>query len=210
MPNALRSTRRGGAIEDTVAVRAYGPSAAHRRAADGEAGCAMLDFVRCDDYPAALARLWAVFGDPSYPLAKYRALGATSVRLERFDVSPASIAVDLERVVPVDRASLPAWCRPLVGATQTLRHRSEWRRVAPATVDASLEIAPRGLPVRAEGRGTITELDGAHSRMEVRWQVTSPLPALGGRVEQLFADQLRAALAADHDFTAGYLERHRR
>lgn len=194
----------------TVVVRAYVAAVAHRGVAAGEAGCTMLGFVRCDDFEAALARLWAVFGDPAYPLAKYRALGASSVRLERFDVSPTAIAVELERVVPVDRARLPVWCRPLVGARQTLRHRSEWRRVAPATVSASLEIAPHGLPVRAEGHGTITELDGAHSRMEVRWQVTSALPALGGRVEQLFADQLRDALAADHDFTAGYLERHRR
>jgi hypothetical protein len=168
----------------------------------------MLAFDRCDDFAAALDRLWTVFGDRDYPLQKYRALGSTSVRIARFEVTPTAIAVELERRVPVDRARLPAWCRPLVGAQQTLRHRSEWRRVAPATATATIEIAPRAMPVRAAGAGTIRQLDAGHTRMALRWQVTSPLPGLGARIERLFGDSLREALDADRDFTVGYLARH--
>ena len=45
-----------------------------------------------------------------------------------------------------------------MAAVQTLRHRSSWKRVSPSRVVATLEIAPVGQPVRAEGTGRIDEV----------------------------------------------------
>lgn len=174
----------------------------------------MIEFTRSDEYPADLDRLWAVFGAPAYAVEKYRALGSDDVRVTRFDASPQSIVVELERRVAADRAALPPWARPLVASPQTLRHRSTWRRLDRATVAATLEIRPVALPVRARGVGRITASPVGSARatacMTVRWRVRSPVPLLGPRIETLWADRLRDALDADHAFTVHYLERHLR
>lgn len=161
-----------------------------------------MQFTITQEFPAGLDRLWAVFGRPDYPRRKYRALGATAVRLRRFRATAQAIEVDLERDVPLDDARLPAWTRLLVRSRQTLRHRTAWRRLGPTQAAAELDLAPLGLPVRARGTARLREEDGA-TRMTVTWQVHS---LLGEAVERLFAAQLRAAAAADHDFTLRYLQ----
>jgi hypothetical protein len=170
----------------------------------------MLAFTRRDDLPAGLDRLWATFGDPAYVRQKYLALGSRAVRIPRFDMSADAIEVELERQLPIDRAQWPRWSRPALAAVQTLRHRSVWQRVSTTRVVATLEIVPVGLPVRADGNGTIDEAAPAQAVMALRWQVRSPVPLLGRRIERLFAQQLRAALEADHAFTLRYLAEHAR
>lgn len=161
----------------------------------------MYEFTRRDDLPADLDRLWATFGDPAYAREKYVALGSHDVRILRFDVRATEIEVELERQVHVDRRQWPRWSQPALAAVQTLRHRSSWRRVSPSRVVATLEIAPVGQPVRADGTGRIDEVAPAHAVMTVHWRVRSPVPLLGRRIERLFARQLRAALDADYAFT---------
>lgn len=165
----------------------------------------MHEFTRRDDLPAGLDPLWATFGDPAYARQKYLALGSRAVRIPRFDVSVEAIEVELERQVLVDRRAWPRWSRPALAAQQTLRHRSAWRRVTPSRIVATLEIAPVGQPVRADGAAILDEVAPEHAVMTVRWRVHSPLPLLGPRIERLFAQQLRAALDADHAFTLRYL-----
>lgn len=164
-------------------------------------------FSTTHDYPAGLDRLWAAFGHREYPRQKYLALGATAVRLDRFDADARTIEIDLERVVPVADARVPAWVRRLLGREQTLRHRTAWRRVLPGRIDADLEIVPLGLPVQAHGTGSVVGLPDGTSRMTLTWRIDSSLPVLGERVARLFAQQVRAALDADHRFTLRFLRR---
>lgn len=161
-----------------------------------------MDFTLTQDFPAGLASLWGVFGNPEYPQRKYRAMGATAVRVQRFRASARSIEVELERDMTVQRERLPVWARPLVGRRQTLTHCSVWRRAGPRQASAELDIVPAGLPVRAHAVGSL--IDGGHgvTRMALSWRVDSPL---GERVAKLFADQVRSALDDDHAFTLIYL-----
>jgi hypothetical protein len=164
-----------------------------------------MEFTITQDFPCTLARLWTVFGQRRYPRQKYLALGATGVRLQRFNATGACIEVALERDVVPDARALPPWARPWVKPCQTLRHTSLWRRITPARAEAELDIQPLGLPVRAHASGALDPLPGGGTRMTLRWRVRSPVPVLGHRLEQLFAGQLRAALEEDHRFTLGYL-----
>ncbi len=166
----------------------------------------MMEFSLTQHFPAGLDRLWTVFSHPEYPQRKYSALGASAVRLLRFEATAQLIEVELERDVPVDVAALPVWTRPLLARQQTLRHRSRWRRVSPTQISAELEITPLGLPLQAHGVGTLVQTAPNLSRMALRWQVRSRLPLIGPKVERLFAHQLRQALDADHAFTLQYLQ----
>jgi len=165
-----------------------------------------VEFTLTQEFPAGLDRLWAVFGQPGYPQAKYSALGASAVRLQRFEATAQAIEVELERDVPVEAAALPAWARSLIGARQTLHHRTAWRRTGPAQATAELAISPVGLPVRAQAVGGLAENSAGATQMRLTWRVHSAVPVLGARVERLFAGQIREALAADHAFTLRYLQ----
>jgi len=162
-----------------------------------------MQFTLSQDFPAGLDRLWAAFGRPEYPNQKYLALGAAAVRVRRFEATKQAIDVELERDVRVDRSGLPSWMRLLARDQQTLQHRTAWRRVGAKQAAAELDILPLGLPVRAHGSGTIVEAAPGSTRMVLTWQVDS---ILGAKVERLFADQIRAALADDHAFTLQYLQ----
>ncbi|HET7862936.1 MAG TPA: DUF2505 domain-containing protein [Burkholderiaceae bacterium] len=157
------------------------------------------------DFPAGLDRLWAVFGQAGYVRSKYRALGAAKVLLRHFEATAQAIDIDLERDLPVDAAQLPPWSRPLAGARQTLRHRTAWRREGPEQASADLDISVKGLPLHARGLAHIAQVAPGLTRMQISWRVQSALPVIGGRVEQLLADQVRAGLAADHAFTLKFL-----
>lgn len=165
-----------------------------------------MEFTLTQYFPTGLDRLWAVFGRPEYPQRKYLALGATALRLHRFHVTPQAIEVELERDVPVDQSRFPAWVGKMIGRKQSLRHQTQWRRISPTEVSAELHISPTGLPVHARGVGTIAETVPGKTRMVLTWRVTSTLPLIGDKVERLFADQLRTALAEDHAFTLLYLQ----
>lgn len=165
-----------------------------------------MEFTLIQCFPAGLDRLWAAFGRPEYPQRKYRALGATRLRLHRFHVTAQAIEVELERDVAVDPSRVPAWLQTVIGPTQTLRQHTKWRRASPTQVMAELDISPVGLPVRAHGDGTIVETETGTTRMTLTWRVTSMVPVVGNRVERLFANQIRAALADDHRFTLQYLQ----
>ena len=72
-----------------------------------------MEFTLTQDFPAGLDRLRVAFGRSEYPKQKYSALGATAVRIRRFQATAKAIDVELERDVPVDKSRLPPWMRLL-------------------------------------------------------------------------------------------------
>lgn len=164
-----------------------------------------MQFDLTQDFPVGLERLWSALGRPDYVEQKYRSLGSTSLRILKFSADAESIEVELDRQAPVARDRLPVWARVFSGKQQAMRHRTHWRRAGPGRVDAELDIRALGMPVSAQGTGSVVELSPRHSRMTLHFDVRSTSPALQSRVAQLFAQQVQHALQADHAFTLAYL-----
>jgi hypothetical protein len=162
-------------------------------------------FELTQDYPTALARLWATTGQREFVEQKYRSLGSTALQIRRFDASDGTIEVDLDRAVRVVTEKIPTWARILSGSRQTLRHHTRWERVDRAQINAELDISIPGKAVSAHGIGTVVELSPNLSRMTLSFHVKCNLPAIGAKVAGLFADQVKQALRADHQFTLSYL-----
>lgn len=156
------------------------------------------------DYPASLDRLWSVFGSAEYPEKKYRALGATHFQMLQATVNADLIEIELERVSPVALASLPDWARKFVKSEQTMRHSTRWQRQG-KKVSAVLKIVPVGVPVTITGIGSIEELGPSQTRVSLEFDVDCKIPLLGGKIAALFGEQIRQAVAADYEFTKGYL-----
>ena len=164
-----------------------------------------MKLVLNQDYPADLDRLWAVFGQTDYPERKYRALGATAVKMMRFRATPELIEVELERTWPVSADKLPSWARAYVGDEQTMRHHTLWRRVGPKEANAELRLTPEGVPVDVRGTASIAEIDPGKTRMTLRFDVRCRIPLVGAKVAKLFAQEIEEALTADHAYTLRYL-----
>lgn len=158
------------------------------------------------DFPAGLDRLWSTLGRADYVEKKYRSLGSTSLRIRKFSCDAESIEVELDRQAPVARDKLPIWARVFSARKQAMRHHTRWRRVDRDRVDVDLEICALGMPVRAEGTGSITERVPGHSRMTLHFDVSSSYGALSASVARVFAQQVKHALQADHAFTLAYLQ----
>lgn len=165
-----------------------------------------MKFSLSQDFPAGLERLWAAFGQPDYPVQKYRSLGSTGLRMLRFDATAELIEVELERRAPVAWETVPAWARGFLSRGQVMHHRTRWLRVSPTWVEVELGIVPVGKPVSAHGTGSIVQLAPDLTRMTLRFVVECRLPVLGARVARLYAKQIREAFEADHAFTLRYLE----
>lgn len=167
---------------------------------------ATMQFEVTQDFPAGLDELWSALGRTDYVQKKYRWLGSTPLRIRKFTCSATSIEVELDRQAPVAREKLPVWARVFSGEKQAMRHHTRWRRVDRDRVDVDLEIRALGLPVHAQGTGSIIERVPGESRMTLLFDVCSGFGAMSAGVARVFAQQVKHALGADHAFTLGYLQ----
>lgn len=163
-----------------------------------------MDFTSTLLFPTRLERLWEVFGDPQYTERKQIAIGASSVAVRHFAVTPQLIEVELEREMPVAEDTAPSWFRTWFGSRHTLHDRMACRRIGPRRFSIERNLDPVGQPVSICGTGWFTELIPGLVRMRVDWRVTSTLPALGDQVERLFTGQLGSMLRRDRAFTVCY------
>jgi hypothetical protein len=165
-----------------------------------------MQFDLTQDFPVGLERLWTVLGSADYVEQKYRSLGSTSLRILKFSAAAKLIEVELDRRAPVARDKLPVWARAIPGKEQAKMHQhTRWRRTDPARVDAEVDISALGVPVSARGTGMVVESSPGRSRMSLHFDVKSTLPVLKESVTQVFAQQVKLALQADHAFTLDYL-----
>lgn len=167
----------------------------------------MVNFEIAHDFPASLDRLWEALGQRDYVDQKYSALGSTSLRIEQFDSSPRRIEVRLERTLGIEASGLPAWARWLSGRPQRLVHHTCWTRAGAREVDVELRVFTPDHAVDADATGTVIELDSGRTRMRLNVTVKCSVPAVGGQIAKVFADQMKHALEQDHAFTVRYLMR---
>jgi len=165
----------------------------------------MVNFEIAQDFPASLARLWEALGRRDYVERKYVALGSTSLQIKQFDSSPQRIEVRLERTLANAASGLPAWARWLSGQPQRLTHHTCWNRAGAKQVDVDLRVSTQDHAVDAHATGSVIELDSGRTRMRLRVAVECSVPAIGGRIANLFANQMKHALEQDHSFTVRYL-----
>jgi len=156
-------------------------------------------------YPADLRLLWATLGRREYVESKYRSLGSTDLHILEFDVDEHTINVVLERRIRTSDAAVPAWARVFFVGSHVLHHQTRWTRVDPRNVEVELEIWPLGAPVRAQGGGAVIELSDRSTQLNLSFAVKCDIPAVGPKVAQIFANQMKRALDQDHGFTVSYL-----
>lgn len=164
-----------------------------------------MRFSLQQDFPFGIDALWPVYGAPAYLEAKYKALGAHSLRIQVAETTDEEIRVVLERTIAPDLRGVPDWARKMLGAEYVMRHENHCRRTGTAA-QVHLRITPAGAPVTIEARGQLGDR-GERAHLALEFQVECSIPLVGKKVAELFAAKIREALAEDYDFTRDYVGR---
>jgi hypothetical protein len=164
-----------------------------------------MKFRISQDFPDSLDRLWSALGQRDYPARKYAALGSPDLQLLRFHATKRLIEVEFERTVRAALEVAPAWARPFMEGEQRMRQYGRWRRASSTRIEAELDVGLVDIPITAHATGLGLALGHDHTRLVLRFDVTSRLPAFRGTAARLFAAQVKAAMRADHEFTLQYL-----
>ena len=80
-------------------------------------------------------------------------------------------------------------------------------RTSPGHYGGDVDVAIPGAPASASGTMSLAD-DGAGSLFEVHADVTVRVPLIGGKIEEIVADQVRRLLEAETAFTVRWLGSH--
>ena len=81
------------------------------------------------------------------------------------------------------------------------------RRTGPGATRGDVDVAIAGAPASASGTMTLADA-GAGSVFEVHADVIVRVPLIGGKIEEIVAEQVRRLLEAETAFTVRWLGSH--
>lgn len=158
-----------------------------------------MRFEHTSTYDAAPTDVFAMLTDPEWRRKVGEAQGVVSS-----EVTVTAEGDDGRRVV-IDQvqntAGLPAIAKKIAGETTRAVVTEVWEGPASGTV----EILAPGKPTRAVGTVRL-EPDGAGTRHVTELDVTVKVPLVGGKLEQLMADNIEKGLEIERAVGVAWLE----
>ncbi len=104
----------------------------------------------------------------------------------------------------LDPADLPAVARTFLPGDVSIQRTEVWQVESPDRYTGSVRVQLPGVPGTISGRTTLGDAGGG-SEWSVDGEVTVQLPLIGGKIEQIVADQVVALLTAETAFTERWL-----
>ena len=143
------------------------------------------------DFPADPAATFHLLTDPDYVRDVAAATGGTDIEVTVTASDDGGATVVSRRSVP---AEVPSYAKSLVGDSIRL---DETRVLGPAADDGSREgtisIDFGGAPASVAGTLRLAA-SGAGTGIDVELSIKASVPFVGGKIEQLVAEQIHAAL----------------
>jgi hypothetical protein len=144
-------------------------------------------------YDAPVADVYAMLTDPAFREKASRAQQAESV-----DVRVDGGEVRIEMVQP--NADIPSFARAFAGETITAIQAETWTGGERAEFSVTTPGKPAGITgtraLLADGDGTLDTFDG---------EAKAKVPLIGGRIEKLIAQKLKAGWDTEHGVGVAWL-----
>ncbi len=160
-----------------------------------------MRFQHTSTYDAPAGDVFAMLSDPDWRKAVGAAQGVVSSTVT---VTPQGagcrIVVDQEQ----NTAGLPAIAKKIAGETTRAVVTEVWASPTSGTI----EILAPGKPTKATGTVTL-ESDGTSTRHVTDLEVTVKVPLLGGKLEQVMADNIGKGMVVEQTVGAAWLEGER-
>jgi uncharacterized protein DUF2505 len=138
-------------------------------------------------------RVKRAYGRRDFFLERYRQLGFSKLELLR-DGGDGEAAYEIAfTATQKTDLPLPAFAKKLLGETQQVQQEERWDL---ARGEGRISTSPRGVPVAVRAKVRMVEVEGG-TRLEMDWEIEAKIPLLGGKIEKLAADEVRARMPVD-------------
>ncbi|WP_183098776.1 DUF2505 domain-containing protein [Nocardioides pelophilus] len=158
-----------------------------------------MRFQHTSTYDAPPAEVYAMLTDPAWRERVGAAQGVVSSTVTVTPEGPdgCRIVIDQEQ----NTAGLPAIAKKIAGETTRAVVTEVWA----SPTQGTLEIVAPGKPTKAVGTVTL-ETDGGTTRHVTDLEVTVKVPLVGGKLEQVMADNIGSGLAIEQTVGAAWLQ----
>ena len=95
------------------------------------------------------------------------------------------------------KVDLPAFAARILGETQQLEQEEHWNLAAGT---GRIVTRPRSAPLSISADVRMVEAGGA-TRLEMSWEVKAKVPLIGGKIESLAAEEIRARMPRDAELS---------
>jgi hypothetical protein len=156
--------------------------------------------------PWAADRVHAALVDPAFLRDRLAALGGTDAELLEHRVDDGEVSYRLRHGIPTEE--VPAAVRPLLGGALRLERVETWRPDGAGRYVGTVRLDTSGLPGQLAGVTRLVDTPEGGSELSVDGEVKVSIPLVGGKIEDVVADQVRKLLAKEADFALGWIAEH--
>lgn len=165
--------------------------------------------ARSIDYRSTLAypaeRVFAAMTDEEYLQARLREIGGPGSALLDHEATPEAARYELRQ--GLSEKDLPPIVSKVMNGDLAIVRTETLNRLQPGRYSGDVDVAIPGAPASASGTMALAD-DGDGSLFEVHADVTVRVPLIGGKIEEIVADQVRRLLEAETAFTVRWLGSH--
>lgn len=160
-------------------------------------------------YAAAPDAVLAMMTDPDVLTAKYTALGHRDITIVEHIVEGGAVTVRSRRSVPME---VPGFAKRFLSPMNSVEQHDHWD---PPAADKSRtgtwQVNAKGVPVNVGGTLRISPGSKRGTTVvEIRGEVTSSVPLVGGKLASFVGGDVQRTLAAEEAFNDEHLGRSKR
>ena len=165
--------------------------------------------ARSIDYRSTLAypaeKVFAAMTNKEYLEARLREIGGPGSALLDHEATPESARYELKQGLA--EQDLPPIVGKVMNGDLAIIRTETLNRTQPGRYSGDVDVAIPGAPASASGSMALAD-EGSGSLFEVHADVTVKVPLVGGKIEEIVADQVRRLLEAETEFTVRWLGSH--
>lgn len=147
------------------------------------------------------ATVMKMFSDRAYFERKYRMLGFTGIEVLEHEKSDKRFRIKVRYIAKND-VQVPDMLKKFMPSQITVVQEDAWDLTR---MTGHLDVEIKGTPVKVSADMTLKD-DGKGSINLLKWNVSSSVPLLGGKLEKLAADDIHAKAGNDVAITQKILE----
>jgi len=154
-------------------------------------------------YAAPPDVVFAMMTTPDVLTAKYTALGHENVQVLEHTVRAGTVSVRSRRTVPME---VPGFARRFLSPKNTVEQHDQWNKAGEDQVrTGTWEVTARGVPVTVGGTLRLTPGAGRTTTVEIRGEVSSSVPLLGGKIASFVGADVERTIHAEEQFNDAHL-----
>lgn len=142
------------------------------------------------DKPAA--SVMTMFSDRDYFERKYKALGFTDIHVLEHDKSGDKFRIKV-RYTATNDVALPEFAKKFIPSAMVVTQQDAWDL---KRMTGRIDVEIRGTPVKVACDMSLKN-EAKGSANYLKWTVTCGIPLVGGKLEQLTADDIKAKAGND-------------